>query len=160
MKKHCNIHSIPEYAGIGVYKIVNPINGRVYIGSALDCKARLNQHNRNLPNDEMQKDCPVNGFLCEIIQKFENGCTNRELAAAEVKHYEEYLKKPAGVYNRSDIRPQHNARRGDIDDYIFGVRVPKGKRQEIQEHAEKMGESTNAFIQRAIDEAIARDTAK
>lgn len=37
------------------------------------------------------------------------------------------------------------------------VRVPKGKRQEIQEHADKMGESTNAFIQRAIDEAMARD---
>ena len=39
------------------------------------------------------------------------------------------------------------------------VRTPKGKRELIQAHAESMGESTNAFINRAIEEAIARDTA-
>ena len=37
------------------------------------------------------------------------------------------------------------------------VRTPKGKRETIKAHAEARGESTNAFINRAIDEAIERD---
>ncbi len=37
------------------------------------------------------------------------------------------------------------------------VRTPKGKREQIQAHAESQGESTNAFINRAIDETIKRD---
>ena len=37
------------------------------------------------------------------------------------------------------------------------VRVPKGKRQEWQEHASKQGESLNGFIIRAVSEAIERD---
>lgn len=37
------------------------------------------------------------------------------------------------------------------------VRVPKGRKAEIQHHAASQGESTNGFITRAIDEAIRRD---
>ncbi len=37
------------------------------------------------------------------------------------------------------------------------VRVKKGKKQEIQIHAEKMGESVNGFILRAITETISHD---
>ncbi len=40
------------------------------------------------------------------------------------------------------------------------VRTPKGKREQIQAHAESQGESTNAFINRAIDETIKRDNAE
>lgn len=40
------------------------------------------------------------------------------------------------------------------------VRTPKGKRAKIQEHAELCNESTNAFINRAIDETIDRDKEK
>ena len=40
------------------------------------------------------------------------------------------------------------------------VRTPKGKRDIIQAHAESLGESANAFINRAIDETIARDKEK
>lgn len=39
------------------------------------------------------------------------------------------------------------------------VRTAKGKRQVIQEHAERRGESVNSFINRAIDEAMERDNA-
>ena len=42
----------------------------------------------------------------------------------------------------------------------FKVRVPKGKKDEIKAHAEAQGDSTNAFINRAIDETMERDTAK
>ena len=40
------------------------------------------------------------------------------------------------------------------------LRVPKGKRELIQEHATKTGESVNAFINRAIEETIRRDQEK
>lgn len=37
------------------------------------------------------------------------------------------------------------------------MRVPKGERDKIKEHAEIMGESLNAFLQRAVAETIERD---
>ncbi len=37
------------------------------------------------------------------------------------------------------------------------VRTAKGKRALIQEHAERQGESVNAFINRAIDETMQRE---
>lgn len=35
--------------------------------------------------------------------------------------------------------------------------LPKGKKDTIKTHAEKMGESVNKFISRAIDETMDRD---
>lgn len=35
--------------------------------------------------------------------------------------------------------------------------MPKGKKDTVQLHAAQYGESVNAFINRAIDEAMARD---
>lgn len=37
------------------------------------------------------------------------------------------------------------------------LRVEKGKKDIIKAHAEKKGESVNAFINRAIDEAMERE---
>ena len=41
--------------------------------------------------------------------------------------------------------------------YEIKVRVTPEKRSIIKEHAEAMGESATAFINRAIDEAMKRD---
>ena len=38
------------------------------------------------------------------------------------------------------------------------LRVPKGTKERIQEHAAQKGESVNAFINRAITETIDRET--
>lgn len=40
------------------------------------------------------------------------------------------------------------------------IRVPKGQKAVIKEHAEKQGESMNAFVIRAIDETMERDKGK
>ena len=40
------------------------------------------------------------------------------------------------------------------------VRVPKGKREIIQAHAETQGESVNAFVIRAIDNQMEKDAGK
>ena len=37
------------------------------------------------------------------------------------------------------------------------LRMPKGKKDVIQTHAAQQGESVNAYINRAIDEAMQRD---
>lgn len=38
------------------------------------------------------------------------------------------------------------------------VTLPKGKKDVVKAHAEAQGESVNAFVARAIDETIKRDT--
>ncbi len=40
------------------------------------------------------------------------------------------------------------------------IRVPKGDKVKIQEYAASMGESTNAFVVRAIKETMEHDNAK
>ena len=42
----------------------------------------------------------------------------------------------------------------------IAMRVPKGKREVIQAHAQDQGESINAFLNRAVDETIERDQEK
>lgn len=37
------------------------------------------------------------------------------------------------------------------------IRVPKGDKAKVQEHAATMGESMNSFVVRAIDETMNRD---
>lgn len=39
----------------------------------------------------------------------------------------------------------------------INLTVPKGKKDIIKEHADKRGESVNAFINRAINETMERD---
>ena len=45
-----------------------------------------------------------------------------------------------------------------VDRVIF--RVPKGLKEQIQNHAEKQGESLSAFLNRAVLETIERDDKK
>ena len=45
-----------------------------------------------------------------------------------------------------------------LDEIKF--RVPKGERDKLKQHAEKMGESVNAFIYRAVKETMERDNQK
>lgn len=40
------------------------------------------------------------------------------------------------------------------------IRVPKGSKDKIAEHAAAKGESLNAFVVRAVNETIERDSAK
>lgn len=61
---------------------------------------------------------------------------------------------PASKANQRAVAKYMKANYDDIK-----VRTPKGKRQIIQEHAKKCGESTNEFINRAIVETMERDSA-
>lgn len=56
----------------------------------------------------------------------------------------------------SEARKRANQAYIDKQDELK-VRVPKGRKAEIQAHAEAMGESLNAFVGRAISETMERD---
>ena len=42
----------------------------------------------------------------------------------------------------------------------ISITVPKGKKEDIRDHAESQGESVNSFINRAIDETMKKDEEK
>ena len=41
----------------------------------------------------------------------------------------------------------------------LNIMVPKGKREQLKNHAESQGESLNGFVNRAINETMERDKA-
>ena len=67
---------------------------------------------------------------------------------------------------RSTYSGQTEARRRASAKYLketvedVRIRVPKGQKAVIKAHAESQGESMNAFVVRAIDETMERDTGK
>jgi hypothetical protein len=146
------ILDIPKYDGIGVYKITHTITGGIYIGSSLNCYRRLNQHSKNPQNIKMTEDSALGPFVAEILKKFPDGCTNRELADAERYYCELYDATSERNYN--DIvhsRYFHNSRRGKLDDYVFCLLVPKGRKSVISDRAKSLGMSANAYINMLID---------
>lgn len=71
-------------------------------------------------------------------------------------YYNEYIRNWGEDMAISDARRRANDKwRDKFDEVRF--RVPKGKKDLIKEHADKRGESVNAFLNRALDETVARD---
>ena len=64
--------------------------------------------------------------------------------------------KPGSYKGLTEARKRANKKYNDRFVEIK-VRVTPEKRSIIKEHAESIGESATAFINRAIDEAMARD---
>ena len=152
------IDNIPQYDGIGVYKITHPVTGRVYIGSSLNCKKRLEEHSKHPQNKKMEADADLGAFTAEIVKKFPEGCTNKELAAAERYYIQLFETTTDKGYNSPIHGTTHNYRRGSYHDFVFSLTVPKGDKEIIKAHAEKHdGGSVNSFIQRAIKETMQRD---
>ena len=54
----------------------------------------------------------------------------------------------------SAVKNKYNAKAYDR----INLTMPKGKKEVIQNHAEERAESTNAFINRAINETMQRDS--
>ena len=69
-----------------------------------------------------------------------------------------------GHSERGDIMPATKARIDANRRYNekaydrIELKVPKGQKAELQEHAQQRGESLNAFVNRAIDHEVERDT--
>jgi len=54
----------------------------------------------------------------------------------------------------SQVKDRYNAKAYDN----VTLRLPKGDKEDLQAHAAERGESLNGFINRAIHEAVERDT--
>lgn len=56
------------------------------------------------------------------------------------------------------IRASNKYEAEKVERVLF--RVPKGKKELLQQHAAAQGESLSAFLNRAVDEAMERDIKK
>lgn len=61
--------------------------------------------------------------------------------------------------SKAQQKAVHNYVRNNYDRIELTVK-PKGRKEEIKDHAEKHGETLNGFINRAINEAMQRDKEK
>ena len=69
-----------------------------------------------------------------------------------------------GHHNVEGIMSISEARRRANDKWrekfeLIQFRVPKGKKQVLQEHAAERGESLNGFLNRAVDQILSSDDA-
>lgn len=69
-------------------------------------------------------------------------------------------KKPGAYSGYTQARKTANAKYEAETVERISLVVPKGHKADIKAHAEQRGESVNGFINRAIDEAMERDTKK
>lgn len=63
-----------------------------------------------------------------------------------------------GRYTEAQAKAAKKYLKESVED--VRIRVPKGQKAVIKDHAEKQGESMNAFVIRAIDETMKRDSSK
>ena len=61
-----------------------------------------------------------------------------------------------GRYTESQAKAAKKYLKESVED--VRIRVPKGQKAVIKDHAEKQGESMNAFVVRAINETMERDS--
>lgn len=93
---------------IGIYKIENKVNGKVYIGKSTDIEERWRQHVRMLNkgcHHSTKLQVGVNGdgmdsFDFKVIESVDN---DRNLASRE-KHYIDYYDSINNGYNMVDVR--------------------------------------------------------
>ncbi len=63
-----------------------------------------------------------------------------------------------GRYTEAQAKAAKKYLKESVED--VRIRVPKGQKAVIKDHAEKQGESMNAFVIRAIDETMKRDSSR
>ena len=69
--------------------------------------------------------------------------------------------KNMGEYNVAQTEAQLKASKKYHEKFeLIQFRVPKGKKQVLQEHAAQRGESLNGFLNRVVDQALSADDAK
>ena len=83
-------------------------------------------------------------------------CRDHEIMPM-VKHYKHFYDciSHSSKFNKESYNNQFNSEKYDR----ISLMVPKGDKDRIKTHSNSTGESANGFINRAINEAIVRDTA-
>jgi group I intron endonuclease len=141
----------------GVYKIVNLVTGRVYVGSSKNVESRWFSHKYSLKhgkhyNSYLQNSYNKHGkgaFKFSIIEK----CEKEELEIRE-QYWYEYYKENGKVYNiRNDVRTCRGVKRSEefkkkISETLKGKKVSKETKIKISntEKGKKLSEETKRKI--------------
>ena len=67
-----------------------------------------------------------------------------------------YMENKKREYTQAQNKATQKYIKNNYDSVM--LRMPKGKKEQIKAHAENQGESLNGFVNRAIDEAIDRES--
>lgn len=93
----------------GIYRIINKLNGRIYIGSSKEFKRRWKQHTYSLrsqkhQNKFLQADfnkCGEEAFVFEVVETTD-GKTREERLMTEGGYIKQYYDKGVNCYNLCD----------------------------------------------------------
>lgn len=96
----------------------------------------------------------VKYVLVNCIEMRYNNGTIREVYTLILRN-REGIKMPERKNSEARIRANNKYAAKAYD--RINIAVPKGRKAELQAHAERRGESLNCFIGRAIEEQLTRD---
>lgn len=174
------IKGIIDYTGAAIYSIVDDTNGKVYIGSSANVSRRIKQHNYVMKigrcSTKLQEavDCG-HVFHAEVLEEIPAGKDYFYMFEREA----EWIKKLDTIRLGYNTAKTTASSRAELEQslkyfkpgsvmyrYICDIikkreriilTLPKGRKAEIQAHAEQEGESLNGFIVRAVRETVERD---
>jgi len=130
---------------IGIYKITNLVNGKVYIGQSYHIERRFIQHQYNNKKTETyferaKKKYGINNFKFEIIMQLKDGPFTSKYLNRFEKHYIAYYKTTDRRYGYNEYEGGQ-ARRNTIEankkssqarcgekNYWYGKRTPTARR--------------------------------
>jgi group I intron endonuclease len=122
-----------DIKGMGIYKITNTVNNKVYVGSSVKMKRRLSEHCNKLrkgkhDNPTLQRDWNAYGedsFKFEAIMQVEKETDLPILEKEEISKYKQY----DNTYNYSD--PTEEAIKGRVTKKIKIVRIREQDKIEV-----------------------------
>lgn len=132
---------------IGIYKITNLINGKVYIGQSIHIEKRWKEHCQDSANSLISKDIKKYGkenFLFEILEETKDISLLNSLEANYIKQYNSFW--PAGyniVIEDTQTRQQFN--KYSIDTFESIVQDIKNNELSFQEIAKKYNLDTSTI---------------
>jgi group I intron endonuclease len=149
---------------IGIYKITNKINGKVYIGQSWAIERRIKYHKGHTHNEHLKRAFRKYGkenFLFEVIKEFNQECSQILLDEAEnfyIKEFDSinpsrgYNKKEGGAHGRMSeeaIKKRVEKNTGKKRTKEQRERISKGNKGKhviSEETRKKLSESHKKYI--------------
>lgn len=137
---------------IGIYKITNTVNGKMYIGQSIFVEGRINQHKSSY-NHQREYDKPLyrailkyglSSFTFEIIEQ----CAAEDLDERE-KYWIKYYNSTVNGYNilcggdghRGENHPGHKLTENDVIDIRTRYNNRERKMEVYELYKDRIGES-------------------
>ena len=158
---------------IGIYKITNTINGRVYIGQAQDIEFRWKRHERDSKTENQviyraMRKYGIENFSFEVVEE----CSIEELDEKEIYYIEQYRSyvgwKDSNGYNmtlggggsrgvkvsKESRQKMGDSRRGEKN-HNYGKPMTKEAKEKLRRA--KIGKTLSDYHKRRISESLLRE---